>query len=197
MIYLTIPVVTGAIGWVTNWVAVKMLFHPRRPLNLFGWKVQGAIPKRQVALAQSIGGIVERDLFSAEELATQLQNLNVEGEVATMLDDRVARFLDGLAESMPMLQMFLTDSMKEKVSGRLKDEVGQALPDLKQKLSTRVGEEVDLQGIVQEKVSNFSVKQLEKMVLKVISRELRSIEVLGGVLGFLIGVIQITLMSLL
>jgi len=28
---MLIPVISGFIGWVTNWVAIKMLFHPRKP----------------------------------------------------------------------------------------------------------------------------------------------------------------------
>ena len=37
-----VPVLLSAFtGWITTWIAVKMLFHPRRPINILGFKLQG------------------------------------------------------------------------------------------------------------------------------------------------------------
>ena len=48
-----IPIIGFFIGYVTNWIAIIMLFHPRR--KIFG--IQGVIPKRKEILAQKIGEI--------------------------------------------------------------------------------------------------------------------------------------------
>jgi uncharacterized membrane protein YheB (UPF0754 family) len=34
-------------GWVTTWIAIKMLFHPRNPFKIFGFTIQGIFPKNQ------------------------------------------------------------------------------------------------------------------------------------------------------
>lgn len=46
-----IPLIGAVIGLFTNWIAVKMLFHPKK--RVFG--IQGVIPKRKEALADKIG----------------------------------------------------------------------------------------------------------------------------------------------
>ena len=53
-----LPVIGALIGWLTNWVAVKMLFHPREPLKLGIVTVQGIFPKRQQALAEKLCVVV-------------------------------------------------------------------------------------------------------------------------------------------
>lgn len=59
------PVIGFVIGYFTNYIAIKMLFHPRK--KIFG--IQGVIPKRRRALASRIAGI------APEIMPPQLQKL--------------------------------------------------------------------------------------------------------------------------
>ena len=38
------------IGWITNYLAIKMLFRPYKEINILGLKIQGLLPKRKQAL---------------------------------------------------------------------------------------------------------------------------------------------------
>jgi len=51
-------------------------------------------------------------------------------------------------------------------------------------------ETVSFQSIVEDRINGFSLERLEQMIMEVSSRELKHIEILGGVLGFLIGLVQ-------
>lgn len=50
---ILIPFIGALIGLITNWIAVKMLFHPRK--KIFG--IQGVIPKRKKDIAKRIGNV--------------------------------------------------------------------------------------------------------------------------------------------
>ena len=50
---ILIPIIGAIIGLITNWIAIKMLFHPRK--KIFG--IQGVIPKRKKDIAKRIGDI--------------------------------------------------------------------------------------------------------------------------------------------
>lgn len=41
------PVICALIGWFTNFLAVKMLFHPHKPIKIGPFTIQGIFPKRQ------------------------------------------------------------------------------------------------------------------------------------------------------
>jgi uncharacterized membrane protein YheB (UPF0754 family) len=53
--------------------------------------------------------------------------------------------------------------------------------------------DLDLEKIVVDKVSNFSSDKLEEILLAIMSKEFRFVEVIGGVLGFIIGLLQVLL----
>jgi uncharacterized membrane protein YheB (UPF0754 family) len=50
---------------------------------------------------------------------------------------------------------------------------------------------LDFRKIVYDKIKDFEVSKLESIVFSIASRELKAIEYLGGVLGFLIGLVQV------
>ncbi len=74
------PIVGGIIGYITNGIAIKMLFRPLKPIYLFGIKLPftpGIIPKEKGRVAKSIGAVVARELINEEVLSKVLLQENV------------------------------------------------------------------------------------------------------------------------
>ena len=70
-----VPVLFSAFtGWVTTWIAIKMLFHPRKPISIFGFKVQGIFPKNQQLIAQKLGQVVSKEFLSFDEIEAKVIN---------------------------------------------------------------------------------------------------------------------------
>ena len=65
---LLIPLISALIGYVTNVVAIRLLFWPRKPINLGLYELQGLLPKRQAEIAVSVGDLVEEQLLSLDEI---------------------------------------------------------------------------------------------------------------------------------
>ena len=194
MIY-TLPFIAALIGWFTNFIAVKMLFHPKEPINLFFFKVQGIFPKRQKVLAEKLGKMVANDLFSIDDLLDQIKSTD-DSEVMNLVESKIDDFINKkLSTSMPMLAMFLNDDLKNKIKGALLEEISQILPEIIESYGEQLKKSVDIQGIVTEKVLQFSTDKLEEILYSIMKKEFRFIEILGAVLGFLIGIIQVALIS--
>lgn len=69
--YIMGPLLGALIGYLTNYIAVKMLFRPYTPKKLFGKTLPftpGIIPKRKGALAKAIGNAVGHKLFTGDDL---------------------------------------------------------------------------------------------------------------------------------
>ena len=78
--WLIQPIIGATIGYITNYVAIKMLFRPYYPKHIFGRTVPftpGLIPKRKSDIAKSISAVVCRDLLDKESL------------VETLCDDKI------------------------------------------------------------------------------------------------------------
>ena len=69
------PVIGGIIGYITNDIAIKMLFHPRKPIYIGKWQLPftpGLIPKEKHRVAKSIGRVVSNQLLSPDTLTKAL-----------------------------------------------------------------------------------------------------------------------------
>ncbi len=74
MIYF-IPVISALIGWLTNWLAVKMIFRPYKKTTIFG--IQGMIPKRRNDLARKVSEVVSNSLVVKEDIEKIIGNADV------------------------------------------------------------------------------------------------------------------------
>ena len=196
MIIYTFPLIGALIGWLTNYIAIKMLFHPKKEIKIFFFSLQGIFPKRQQAFAQKLGQVVSTELVSAQEVTKHLKEKAtseaVLNHIAMRLEEGIA---SRLPRAFPMLAMFMSSDMTEKIKGVLLEQISSLNEELIDKLTGELEEELDVQKIVEDKVSVFSSDKLEEILFSIMRREFKFVEVVGAVLGFFIGLIQILILS--
>ncbi|EPR34884.1 protein of unknown function DUF445 [Alkalidesulfovibrio alkalitolerans DSM 16529] len=196
--YLLTPFVCALIGWATNWIAVKMLFHPREPWKFGPLAIQGIFPKRQKALAARLGEMVQRELVNMEEIAEALRGHDMSERFREVIDAEIGRLLtEKLVEAIPMAAMFLSESMIEKLKKLLVPEILKLVPTLVDKAAGELSACYDIEAAVRAKVEAFPVEKLEEILFSIMRREFRFVEITGGVLGFMIGSAQSLLFWLL
>lgn len=197
MLIYTLPLIGALIGWLTNYIAIKMLFHPRREVKVLFIPIQGVFPKRQKDFARKLGQIVSQELVSVADLTAHLK----EKATSDALLNHIARRLEeGIAtrlpHAFPMLAMLMSRDMTEKVKSFLLDQIGSLNEELIDKLSSELEEELDVHRMVEEKVAAFSSDKLEEILFSIMRREFKFVEIVGAILGFIIGVAQVLLLSL-
>lgn len=65
------PLIGAGIGYITNWIAVKMMFRPLHPIKIGKFTLPftpGIIPKNQPKLAESIGNTITNSLLTDDDL---------------------------------------------------------------------------------------------------------------------------------
>jgi uncharacterized membrane protein YheB (UPF0754 family) len=93
-----------------------------------------------------------------------------------------------------MIGMFMQGPLLEQVKGLLRDQLSEKFPSLIERVVERAENKLDISEIVRQKVESFDLTKLEAIIHEVSARELKTIEVLGGVLGFIVGLVQVGLM---
>ncbi|MDW7690966.1 DUF445 family protein [Flammeovirgaceae bacterium SG7u.111] len=196
MLIYSIPFISAAIGWFTNFVAIKMLFRPREEKNYGLFKLHGIFPKRKEVLAERLGKVVARDLFNVDMIVGKLDNEANREQIKTHIEKELEEYLRvRLKASNPMLGMLLNDKMIVQIMEKLSEMLDESVPKLMGQLTTKV-KEIDIEEMVYQKVSNFSNEKLEALLMSVIKKELAFIEWAGAVLGFIIGLVQIGIIYL-
>lgn len=194
---VTAPLLGGLIGWGTNWLAVKMLFHPRQPRRVLGLTVQGVFPKRHGALAENLAHVVERELFSHEDITAYLQDPAFQAKFHALTNEYVDSLVrEHLPKSIPMLSMFLSDNVAGKVKELLGEQLDKFVPRLMDVLAQELEQNISVKDTVRRKIEAFSMEQLETVLFGIMKREFKFIEYSGGVLGVLVGLAQAALLAL-
>lgn len=197
MLVYTLPFIAALTGWVTNYLAIKMLFHPREPIKIGFYTLQGIFPKRQKVLAERLGKIVSSELFSFQDIKDRFTSTSSMEEINHLLDEKLEDFLEvKLKSSMPMLAMFLNKDAKEKIKVTLHEEFQNILPEIFSRYTEKLERDINIEEIVFKKVAAFSSDKLEEILFSIMKKEFKFIEILGGVLGFLIGIIQLLIIQL-
>lgn len=96
--YLGGPAVGAVIGYFTNYIAVKMLFRPRREIKIGSHTLPftpGIIPKRKNDLAEAVGKAVGTALLTEEDLSSMLLSEDVENSVAEICVTQLGQYLAG------------------------------------------------------------------------------------------------------
>lgn len=193
-ILFLLPIIAALIGWLTNYLAVKMLFHPRLPFSFFGITIQGVFPKRQKQLAQKLGVLVAEELFSIKDVTKKLKELATNQESMELVGKKIEKTIrEKLVKSFPMLAMFLTDDMVVKVTNLFKAEIQDFLEESAQDQGNKLENNLNVEKLVRDKVEAFSSDKLEEILFSIMRKEFRFIEITGAILGFLIGCLQLAL----
>lgn len=82
----------GVIGYFTNYIAIKMLFHPYRQIKIGKFRLPftpGIIPKNQGRMAESVGNAVSSQLFTYDDIIGSIINEKTKKEITEKVTDMI------------------------------------------------------------------------------------------------------------
>jgi uncharacterized membrane protein YheB (UPF0754 family) len=189
---LLIPLISAFIGWFTNWVAIKMLFHPKEPKKFLFITFQGVFPKRQRQFAEKLGKLVSTELLSFREIEEKIVNPDNIKKLMPFVESKVDDFLrNKLSDAFPIISMFIGESTINQLKTIFMAELEVIFPEMIAAYMKNLESQLDLEKMVTEKVYGFSSDKMEAILNQIMTKEFKFIEVIGGVLGFIIGILQV------
>lgn len=108
------PLIGAAIGYCTNYIAVKMLFRPLKPMKIGSWTVPftpGIIPRGKAQLAKAVGDAVGKNLLTEDSFAESLLSPAIEAH----LKEKVRLFLYENRKNEMTLRELLLEYIEEPV----------------------------------------------------------------------------------
>lgn len=190
-IYVLFSAILGClIGWSTNVIAIKLIFRPYNTFNLFGFiPIQGLIPKRRAEIALAIGQVVEKELLSSAELIAKITN---SGEVEEKLVRTVSENIKNRLRKYipPFIPSSLVENLMHIIDNVIAGEAERFLRDTLPQLAEELKDTIPVAAMIEEKINQLNLKELEELILAIAKKELKHIEYLGGIIGLIIGLFQ-------
>ncbi|WP_369710976.1 DUF445 domain-containing protein [Leptotrichia sp. HSP-334] len=187
------------IGWFTNYLAIKLLFRPYKEMNFLFFKIQGLIPKRRAEISLNIADVVEKELISVDDIAEKIEEMDISDGVIDRLLDKVIgeKLQKNILDKNPLLKMIINDSVIQKIKSYFKKSILENKEEIVEEIIKIAKEKINFREIILDKMENFSLQEIEEIILRISKNELKHIEIIGGVLGGIIAVFQFLLMLVL
>lgn len=192
-------VLIGAmIGWITNFIAVKMLFRPYKEINLIFFKIQGLLPKRKNEIGIGIAEVVNNELVSIKDIISKISPEDIEENIGVIVDKILeSKLKEEIIKNFPMAAFFLSDSMLEKIRNIIKQSILEHKEEMITVFAEYLENNVDIKSIIVDKVNAFSLEKVEEIITTLAKKELKHIEYIGAVLGGIIGLVQFAVVTLI
>lgn len=190
--YCSIPFVAAAVGWSTNWLAIKLMFYPLeflgyRPLFL-GW--QGVIPSKAEKMAKVVVEKGLESLANISEVYNQIDRNRLSAELVKIMDARLESYVDDL---MNAENATLWENLPANVRDSIYKSVRKQLPQTVDNMLDDIGDQIDglfdLEDMVVEKLTT-NKELLNRIFQEAGEQEFKFIINSGMYFGFAFGVIQ-------
>ena len=123
--YILAPLVGGIIGYITNDIAIKMLFHPRKSIYIGSFHIPftpGLIPQQKKRIAASIGRVVSRQLLNTETLKSAVLSQNAVDKLRDSISREITKMSTDTRTVRDLLEQRFSQEQIETTEDRLCDE---------------------------------------------------------------------------
>ncbi|HMZ66727.1 MAG TPA: DUF445 family protein [Leptospiraceae bacterium] len=196
--FISIPITCAFVGWITNYVAVKMIFHPAEfwGIGKLGWK--GIIPNHAIKMSGLIAKILTERLVKPHELFLRVNPDEINHEIQDLIDLKAKEIIkDIIATENPVLWSLLSDDIKNSIEEEVRREIPKQIVDIYKSFGNELDNVLEFDEIIRSSLSGKKTSILIEMFQRCGGPEFRFIIVSGIYFGFLIGLIQLAFINIL
>jgi hypothetical protein len=171
----TLPAAGALVGYVTNWIAIKLLFEPAEPVSIFGLvEIQGLFESRQVEVSDEFGSFMKQRVLNSPSLLKDLSNGGEEGE----------------------LFAFLRQHLPYPIPAHILKAAVSAIADIAERpqefphVHAYVTQQLDIERTLARRLKKLSPIDFEDLLHPVFQEDETTLIATGGVLGLIAGGLQ-------
>ena len=186
---LILAIIGGLIGYITNVIAIKLIFRPINPIKIpiFNIEIVGMIPKRKSEIAKNIGEIISDQFLSIDEIIDSMITIEDKENITNYIKLKLKLILN---EKMTLIPSNIKSLVQNYISDIIEDEIKSSIDELSEEIIIKANNRINIEEMVKNKINELDLYELEEIILTIVKNELRHIEILGLILGFFIGIIQ-------
>lgn len=186
-----LPVAGLFVGFITNWLAIKMIFRPVKEYKIFKFRIQGIFFKRQKEVSQEYAKIVTEKILTTENFFDFIMRGPDTRKISQIIYKHIGSMIDKTAESYKKMLIALGGEARLQIVKniavyRFKEELPPEIPVIYHYAT----KSLDLRNEMQQKMSVLSPKEFEGFLHPVFEEDEYKLIIVGAVLGGIAGLLQ-------
>lgn len=185
-----LPAAGFGVGYMTNWIAIKLVFAPREPVRVGPITVQGLFHKRQPEVAEAFGRIVATRVLNADNIVRTVMEGDGAARMNEIVEHRVGELI-AKYEAHPMAKLVLPEDQRPALRAELLDRIKTEWPKPGGFFHRFAGESVDLHGELERRMKALDRESYEGVLRPAFQQDEWKLIAAGAVLGTAAGVLQL------
>jgi uncharacterized membrane protein YheB (UPF0754 family) len=186
------PVAGFLVGWATNWLALKVIFKPILPHKFCGITVQGIFMKRQSEVSEIFARVICVEILHVKAIWTAIFNGRLSKNFFAMLRAHTLVFTEKLVIEIEPLAIAAMgaekfNQMKEDIAKKVMENI----PNIIDSSYEYTQEALDMENTIREKMKALPAEEFEGVLHPAFEEDEIQLILLGGILGLIVGVIQL------
>jgi uncharacterized membrane protein YheB (UPF0754 family) len=185
------PLFGGAVGWLTDWLALKLIFNPKQPKRFLGLEIQGLFLKRRREVAADYGALIADEIITPHKVIHAVLTGPLSDRVFAMVRRQVQDALDRSAgAARPVLVATVGTTRYQEMKLAITGQVMARLPHTLRHVEAYARQAMDVRAQLVSKMKLLTDRQFERLIRPAFEQDEWKLIAVGAVLGFVMGEMQ-------
>ena len=194
---LVMPIFGALTGWLTDWLALQMIFRPQEPTKyLFGlveW--QGLFLKRRQQIAEEYGALVADEVLTPRNIMEAILKGPLSDRLFNMVQKQVQQLVDDRAGmAKPFVVLAVGSTRYQEMKRLIAEKVMERMPDTMRHVERYAADALDIRNTLTSKMRELTPNEFEALLRPAFQQDEWILIAVGAALGFLVGELQVFLM---
>ncbi|MDT0496163.1 DUF445 family protein [Algiphilus sp. W345] len=192
---LLMPLFGGLIGFVSDWVALQLLFRPLYPKKIMGFTVQGKFLARQDEVAREYASLMANELLTPAHMIEELLRGPALDRIVELVHRRVRDAIDErLGWTQPVVVMALGHERYEELRKLVAQRIVDLIPEASKTVEQYALDALDINSTILSRMNKLSPEEFESVLRPAFKENEMLVVIAGAILGAAVGELQVFLM---
>lgn len=188
---LIMPAFGLVVGWFTDWLALKLIFNPKRPIHIFGFTIQGLFLKRRKEVAADYGALIADEIITPRKVIEAILRGPLSDRVFAMIRRQVQSAMDrGTGLARPLVVVTIGSTRYQDMKRTIAAMVMERLPETMTYVEDYARETMDIRNVLRVKMQSLDERQFEALIRPAFEQDEWILITVGAALGFVMGEAQ-------
>ena len=189
------PAFGAVVGFVSDWIALQLLFRPLRPVRVLGFTLQGKFLSRQKEVSRDYADLIAKQLLTPANIIEEMLRGPMADQLIDLVQRHVKEMTDGqLGLARPFVAAALGSSRYMEMRAFVMQRVLDLLPATSHEIERYAADALDLRKFIVDRMEKLPPEDFESILRPPFKEDEKILIIAGGMLGFLVGEFQAIVM---
>jgi uncharacterized membrane protein YheB (UPF0754 family) len=188
-----LPAAGFLVGYITNWLAMNLIYEPREPVQIGPFKIQGVFIKRQREVATQFADVIADKVLTPEKMVQHISEGPNRQRLLDILEGQVEQSMKEY-ERDAMVAMLVSNDKLEEAKADLLDRVRNADMSDSRQIKTFADQSRRIHAQMEENLGALDADQFGGILRPVFQKDEWKLILAGGVIGTAIGALQVAVL---